>query len=72
MEHPIFLLQARHITTLPSVVKELSIFTHKFNFNAREDAIEAITISTTQTLTHRIAHTKLKLLSKLSGQNTGF
>jgi hypothetical protein len=49
MEHQILLLQARHITVLPEVVKESSIFTHKFNFDAREDATGAITISTMQT-----------------------
>jgi hypothetical protein len=49
MEHPITLLQARHITILLSVVKESSVFTHKFNFDTREDVTGAITISTTQT-----------------------
>jgi hypothetical protein len=34
---------------LPSVVKETFIFTHKFNFDVREDAAGAITISTAQT-----------------------
>jgi hypothetical protein len=48
MEHTILLLQARHITILPSVVKESSIFTHKFNFVVREDAAGAVMISTVQ------------------------
>jgi hypothetical protein len=49
MGHPILLLQARHIMILPSVVKESSVFTHKFNFDAREDATGAIMMSPMQT-----------------------
>jgi hypothetical protein len=50
MEHPVLLLQARHMI-LPSVVKKSSIFTHKINFDGREDAAGAITVLTTQTST---------------------
>jgi hypothetical protein len=49
MGHPLLLLQARHITILPSVVKEPYVFTRKFNYDAREDAAGAIMISTLQT-----------------------
>jgi hypothetical protein len=48
MEHPELLLQ---VTILPPVMKESSIFTHKFDFDAREDATGAITTSTAQTST---------------------
>jgi hypothetical protein len=54
MEHPALLLQARYITILLPVVKESSVFTHKFKFDAREDAIGDIMISTAQTSTELI------------------
>jgi hypothetical protein len=40
MEHTIILLQATHIAVLLSVVKESSIFTHKFNLDSREVATD--------------------------------
>jgi hypothetical protein len=43
-EHPMLLLQATSIMILSSVAKELSIFTHKLNSDAREDAPSTITI----------------------------
>jgi hypothetical protein len=48
MEHPILLLQARHMYYDFTVGCEgIIFFTHKFNFDAREDAAGAI-ISATQ------------------------
>jgi hypothetical protein len=42
------LLQARHIKIWPPDGKKSSIFTHKFNLDAREDSTGAIAISTTK------------------------
>jgi hypothetical protein len=51
MEHRILFLQTRHFTILQFAVKESSVFTHRFNFYARDDAAGAITILTMQTST---------------------
>jgi hypothetical protein len=69
MEHTILLLQARRITILPSVVKESSVFTHKCNPEAREDATGAMTISTrTLELNSLNCSYKIKIYLKMSGQ----
>jgi hypothetical protein len=51
IEHLILVLQVRHMTILPSIVKQTSVFTHKFNLDTREDAAVVIMISTAQAWT---------------------
>jgi hypothetical protein len=53
---------------LTPFVKESSIFTHKFNFDAREDASGAMTISTHKLELHFLNSSyKINSLSKISG-----